>query len=132
MSSFIDQPSIFSLAAKRGEWLALRQNAIAGNVANATTPGYVAKDVGAFQAALTNAALDMATTDSMHMSSTPGGARASSRLRSAQGAWDVSPTGNSVSLDQEIAKAGDNAKDFAMTTGVVRSLHRMWLSALKG
>ena len=132
MSSFIDQPSIFTLAAKRGEWLAIRQNAIASNVANAATPGYVAKDVSPFQAELSNAALDMATTEPMHMASTLGATGTSSRLRTAAGAWDVSPTGNSVSLDQEIAKAGDNAKDFALATGVVRSLQRMWISALKG
>ena len=37
--------SLFDLAAKQAQWLSVRQSAIAGNIANANTPGYRRKDV---------------------------------------------------------------------------------------
>ncbi len=39
---------IFSLAEKRLDWIGQRQSVLAQNIANANTPGYVARDVTPF------------------------------------------------------------------------------------
>ena len=43
---------LFELASRQAEWLATRQCVVAGNIANANTPGFKAKDVTPFQAVL--------------------------------------------------------------------------------
>ena len=39
---------LFNVVSQHNRWLAARQTAIAGNVANANTPGYKALDVQPF------------------------------------------------------------------------------------
>ena len=43
---------LFQLATQRTQWLHARQSLIAGNVANANTPGYSARDLVPFTAVL--------------------------------------------------------------------------------
>jgi flagellar basal-body rod protein FlgB len=46
--------------------------------------------------------------------------------------WDTTHSGNNVSLEAELLKAGDNRKQFALDMGVVKSFHRLYLAGLKG
>jgi flagellar basal-body rod protein FlgB len=46
--------------------------------------------------------------------------------------WDVTHSGNSVSLEQEMLKAGEVSRDFALSTSVAKSFHRMFMTTLKG
>ncbi len=43
---------LFDLASRQAEWLTIRQEVVAGNIANANTPKYRAKDITPFQAVL--------------------------------------------------------------------------------
>ena len=45
--------------------------------------------------------------------------------------WEVVHSGNSVSLEQEMIKAGDVNRDYSLNTAIVRSFHRMFLSSAK-
>ena len=51
--------------------------------------------------------------------------------RNAQ-SWDLASQGNDVSLDKELIKAGEVARDFSLNTGIVKSFHRMWMASVKG
>jgi flagellar basal-body rod protein FlgB len=43
---------LFELASKQSHWLTVRQSVVAGNIANANTPGYATREVAAFEAVI--------------------------------------------------------------------------------
>jgi flagellar basal-body rod protein FlgB len=116
---------LFDLASQRTEWLSLRQATLAENVANANTPGYRARDIESFEAALDRTELGMRTTDPRHVAFAPPAAHASS-FRSD------TTTGNDVKLETELMKAGEVARDYALGTSLMKTFHRMWMTSLKG
>lgn len=118
------------LASQHNDWLAVRQATIAQNVANSDTPGYAARDIESFSVVFSDTRLAMTATHGSHMGSAaeiPDPAE----IEKAD-SWQVSHSGNSVSLEQELMKAGEVARDHALTTSVVKSFHRMYLASLKG
>ena len=122
------QALLFELASSRASWLAARQVAVAANIANVNTAGYEAVDVKPFSDLLV------------------GGSPASSRQTSqssllelpglggttARNSWEVQQSGNSVSLEQELLKAGSIQQDYALSVGITRSFNRMLLAAARG
>ena len=111
-----------------------RQQVIASNIANADTPGYVARDFD-FASALksaTGAGTGAATTtDARHFSSVGAQAGASPRLGYAvqtQPAQD----GNSVDLDRERAAFVDNTVRYESTLRFINGHVKTMLSAITG
>ncbi|TGT72794.1 flagellar basal body protein, partial [Mesorhizobium sp. M8A.F.Ca.ET.161.01.1.1] len=43
---------LFELASRQAEWLSVRQEVVATNIANANTPKFPAKDVSPFEAVM--------------------------------------------------------------------------------
>ena len=120
---------LFSVVSQHNRWLAARQATIAGNVANANTPGYKALDVQPFEMAMQQARLAMAATSPGHMTSADANAPAPGVRK--EEAWDVTHTGNSVSLEQELIKAGDVNRAYRLNTSVAKAFHRMILASAK-
>ena len=58
---------LLDLAQRKSAWLAARQAVVAGNVANANTPGYRPKDVTPFDEALAQTQLTLASTSPGHL-----------------------------------------------------------------
>ena len=54
---------LFDLASRQAEWLTIRQQVVAGNIANANTPKFRAKDVTPFDAVLDKSDITMAEMD---------------------------------------------------------------------
>jgi flagellar basal-body rod protein FlgB len=114
------------LAGEHANWLSVRQSVIAGNVANANTPGYKAKDVSAFepgQARFTS----LVATSASHLN--PGSGTAANFKVSNESPWDVYHSGGTVNLPREMMKAGQVSVDFQLNTSVMKSFHRMVVSA---
>ncbi len=113
---------------RRMSWLGERQSVLSQNVANADTPGYVAKDVKppsfAELVAGASARLPMAVTEPGHMVpvSDDGGFKLV-----AQKTPERAPDGNAVQLEDQMMKISDTANDYALTT----SLYRQQLGLLK-
>jgi flagellar basal-body rod protein FlgB len=124
------QIDLFSLASLNARWVAARHAVTAENIANANTPRYRAKDVTPFATVLQSTGLDMARTSPMHMASA-GETDVAARIVAGE-SWDTTHSGNNVSLEAELLKAGDNRKQFALDMGVVKSFHRLYLAGLKG
>ncbi len=120
---------LFQLASQRTQWLSSRQALIASNVANANTPGYAARDMQPFSAALDAVHVAMTTTNPGHVAPAidefdPG--------RPAEDAGaDATLSGNSVNLQDQMVKLGDVNRLYQETTGIKRVFHQMMLSALK-
>lgn len=121
---------LFNLASQHNQWLSVRQAAIAGNIANANTPGFEAQDVEPFEAALDAAHLAMAATQPGHLAPSPTDAPAPETR--AHEPWEVTHSGNSVSLEQELLKAGEANRAYALNIGVVKAFHRMLIASVKG
>jgi flagellar basal-body rod protein FlgB len=121
---------IFNLVSRHNQWLAVRQTTIAGNIANANTPGYRAQDVQPFEMAVEQARLAMAATQPGHLAAGPAEGPAT-ELRRGE-AWETTHSGNNVSLEQELLRAGDVNRGFRLNTSVAKAFHRFILTSSRG
>ena len=123
--------NIFKLASEHNSWLSDRQVAIAANVANSDSPGYKSVDIAPFAETLSRAETGLAVTDRRHM-----GAAAAQRIvsdpESVERDGSAKHSGNSVSIEQELIKAQDVRKSFALNTSVIKAFHAMVLASAKG
>jgi flagellar basal-body rod protein FlgB len=121
---------LFNLTSRHNQWLSTRQTTIAANIANVNTPGYKTQDVKAFSAVLESQGLAMKATSPSHMSTavSPGEV-----VETSEGqAPEILHSGNSVNLEQEMMKASDINRTYALNTSVLKSFQRMLLASAKG
>ena len=121
---------LFDIAAQQSRWLAVRQNAVSQNIANANTPRYGAVDIEPFEAVVKKTNLTLAATAPGHMSLSPSEALAAKPKRTES--WSTVHSGNSVSIEQEMLKAGEISKSYSLNTNLTKSFHRMLMSVSKG
>lgn len=119
---------LFSLIDQQKSWLTMRQSLVAQNIANADTPGYQAQDLMPFSRVIERSALDMAGADPLHMRPSPTETLAA--IRPAEG-WETTHSGNSVSPELEMIKAGEVRGAFTLDTNLMRAFHGMWMSAVR-
>lgn len=122
--------NLFDLASQQSQWLAVRQSAVAGNIANVNTPGYVANDVEPFEKVLDKTRVSLSATQSGHFG---GGATAAGfAVRREESSNSVMPSENTVVLEDELMKAGEVSRVFELNTAIVKAFHRMTLLSVKG
>jgi flagellar basal-body rod protein FlgB len=121
---------LFDLAASQARWLAVRQATVAENVANANTPGYMAKDVAPFTEIYQQTQLQLVSTNPAHMGNDP--LDLSSMAGKDEQPWEVTPSGNSVSMEREMLKANEVSRSYAMNTAIVKAFNQMMSLGLKG
>ena len=122
--------NLFQLATQQAQWLAVRQSAVSGNIANANTPGFKASDVEPFESIVSGSRVAMAATHPGHMGA--GVTPASFATTEIESGTPVLPSDNTVELEQEMIKAGEVRRAFELNTGVVKAFHRMLLMASEG
>jgi flagellar basal-body rod protein FlgB len=114
---------ILSMLRTRLAWAQERQGVLAQNVANADTPHFRPRDLvpPTFDRKPAATSVELATTETGHL---PGLASGSSSFRSNRvGGYDVVPSGNAVSLEDEMMKVAANQMDYqAAATLYSRSL----------
>jgi flagellar basal-body rod protein FlgB len=121
--------SLFALAAQKASWLASRQAVIAGNVANANTPGYKALDLRPFASVLNETDVTMTATHPAHLAPSAPGAGAPRDIETSGSETTLS--GNSVNLEREMAKLGEINRDYALSTNIRRAFHHMLSESVK-
>ena len=123
---------LFEALGKRMAWLTQRQTVLAENVANANTPGYVAKDLKEidFRSVLGKSVgkLQLAATQSGHILS-PAQDSGATVVTEAD---DHSLDGNGVSLESQMMKVSTNAADYALATTLYKQNVDMVKSVLGG
>ena len=94
--------TVFSLANQDMKYLTERQKILAGNVANANTPGYLAKDLKKpnFSDEL-NSALQMIVTNEKHFTGL-GGSSLSARVYTPKPTQPLTIDGNGVVLEDQL------------------------------
>jgi flagellar basal-body rod protein FlgB len=120
---------ILSMLRTRLEWHQERQRVLAENVANSDTANFRPKDLVApkfetsrvaMAAPVTNVAL--AQTESGHIQGM--GLSASSFRSQTNNTYETRPTGNAVSLEDEMMKVASNQMDYQAATALyTRSLN---------
>jgi len=117
------------LVSHNNDWLSVRQATIAENIANSNTPGFRSKDVEPFTSVISKTQLAMAATHAGHLGTVMEVAEPTDVKKGDS--WLVTHSGNSVSIEQELMKAGEVARKHALNTSIAKSFHRMYLASLK-
>ena len=120
---------LFDLASRQAQWLAVRQNVVAGNNANANTPHYAAKDIKPFDSVMKETGFQMAATNAAHF--TDGSSAAQVTETSMIDDVQVKQSGNSVQLEKEMMKTGQIKRDYELNAGLVKAFHRMMLMTVR-
>ena len=110
---------IFSMLRTKLQWHQERQRLLAENVANAETPEFKPSDLAppTFEAAARGVApVTLLRTSPAHRAGADGGARDFALLAAHD--FEVVPTGNGVSLEDEMMKVAGNQMDFQAATAL--------------
>ena len=118
---------ILSMLRTKMSWAQERQKVLAQNVANSDTPNYRGRDLVApkFKDSVAVAArpvdqVVLAATEPGHIGGSMGG---NSSYGTTKGGYEVRPTGNSVSLEDEMMKVASNQMEYQAATALyTRSL----------
>lgn len=96
---------IFKMAQSMATHASARQSAIAGNIANADTPGFKARDIASFADSFRNqdTGSGLVATRTTHLAYES----ASHGFKQITVEENMSPNGNSVSLETEMMKSGE-------------------------
>ena len=123
---------LFELASRQAEWLSVRQEVVATNIANANTPKFRARDVTPFDAVLQSAHTAMARTNPAHLAGeTVGGGRIDIEEEALSNEIGVQESGNTVGIAEELMKEGQVKRDFELNAGLVKAFHRMMLMTVR-
>jgi flagellar basal-body rod protein FlgB len=126
-----DMP-LLSLLRERMSWLHQRQDVLSQNVANADTPGYVARDLkpqafGDMLSGQTGRASALAATDPRHISMS---SLSGSHFDDMAVPDQANPNGNAVSLEQEMIKVSDTQAQFQAAANLYAKAMTMMKTAI--
>ncbi|MGL4279646.1 MAG: FlgB family protein [Albidovulum sp.] len=109
------KPEVLAIASSLSAHAASRQTLIAENVANADTPGYRAKDIADFAATYREAdGAGMTRTRPGHINDADRANKSAPQVSLAQ----MSPNGNSVSLETEMVKSTEVQREHDLALAV--------------
>lgn len=107
-------PNVYDALNSRMDFLIARQGTIAGNIANANTPGYLARDLSAPKAGTQGGGFGMMVSNARHMQAMSANASGGGTVEEDR--EFVQHNGNSVRLDVEMLKMSENQIDYRMMT----------------
>ena len=132
----MDLPEVplFAMLRQRMNWLHQRQDVLSENVANADTPNYVARDLKPVDfgkiVAEQNSATSLALTNVRHI---PISAQSGTPYQQEDAFGEGgTPTGNIVSLEQEMIKLSDTQIQYQTATNLYQKAVNMFRTALGG
>ena len=130
----MDLPDVplLSMLRERMNWLHQRQDVLSQNVANADTPGFVARDLKPldFEQALGETAngASLMTTNTRHIALTPSHM---SKFEDKEAPdQESSPNGNSVTLEAEMVKVSDTQSEFQAAANLYAKTMSMMKTAI--
>lgn len=124
---------LFKLITRRIDWLSQRQEVLAGNIANADTPGYRPLDLNPFSDHLSRAggpSRGMVTTHAGHLRPDTAHAVQDSGTDRIDDVYEASPTGNEVVLEQQLIRVAETAMQHQLALNLYRKHAGMIRAAL--
>jgi len=123
--------SLFDIAAKQAEWLSVNQKIIAGNVANANTPGFKARTIAPFASMIDRQnSLAMVQTNAAHMDMIQNPLEA--QIMKKDSSAETTHSGNTVVLEEEMLRGSETAREMSLNTAIVKSFHQMMMATVQG
>lgn len=106
--------SVFGYAKQNMDYLSAKQRVIAANIANATTPRYLAKDIEkpSFGEELKNNKLPMTLTDPMHMSEAASSGSGNLKVYTPKPKTALTIDGNGVILEDQMNEASKASSEY--------------------
>lgn len=123
--------NLFALTTQRVDWLAKRQALVSENVANVNTPGFRARDLVSFDKVLQKQTVGLVATQPGHIAVDGATLSIAERAKKIDDNGEVVLSGNSVNLEQELARGSDITRAYSMASSLARSFHRMMLLTVK-
>ena len=124
--------TLFSVVKKRLDWLGQRQEVLAQNIANADTPKYRSSDLKPFNFRdllhQETTQLNMVSNSSKHLTGRL--KRIRDYAENKDKPFETAPAGNSVVLEEQMAKVSETGANFKMTTGLYKKHLGMIRTAL--
>jgi len=131
----MDLPDVplLALLRERMSWLHQRQDTLSQNVANADTPGYVARDLKPqdFSNILRGESVAgnrLTITDPRHIAFSSGGSTQFDDMTTPD--QESNPDGNTVSLEQEMIKVSDTQAQFQAAANLYAKALTMMKTAI--
>ena len=128
--------SLFNIMKSKLEYLSERQSVLAQNIANADTPGYIAKDIPEpdFKRMMKDSSkgavqkLQMAATDSRHIPSR----EVSSSFAAVKNkkTAELNPNGNNVVIEEEMSKVAMNQAEYQKVLNLYGKAVSMFKTAI--
>ena len=111
--------ALFQQLAEKMRWHQARQGVLAQNIANADTPGYIERDLNPLtfdDTVKSVATVTVSTTSPNHIfvSSDDG----TGNYGSSSKAFEITPSGNGVTLEDEMMKVSGNDMDYQAVTAL--------------
>ena len=136
MAMNITDMPLLGILKERMSWLSARQNVLAQNVANVDTPGYTARDLKPvnFEDVLKGATTPsqfqgaMTVTDPRHIAVTP--THESGYADTESPDVEANPTGNTVSLEQEMIRVSDTQAEYQAASNLYAKAIDMMKTAI--
>jgi flagellar basal-body rod protein FlgB len=131
--NFPDIP-LMSMLKTRMSWLHQRQDVLAQNVANADTPGFVARDLKALdfddtmRSQMMNKGASLAVTNARHIEIKSASATKFDDFESRD--VESNPNGNAVSLEAEMIKVSDTQAQFQAAANIYAKAMTMMKTAI--
>lgn len=122
---------VFSIASQKARWLGDRQAVVASNVANASTPGFKAKDVAPFSAIMAGTKSGLTRTNSRHLNIAGSTQTLSGTEIRTDPNGTTSHSGNSVSVERELIKGGEVTAAYSLNASIVKSFQKMILMSVR-
>lgn len=137
----LENLSIFNGMVQKMGFLQTRQRVLAQNISNGDTPGYQALDVKApnfektlsaimGQSSVKPAGIALTETESQHIAAQAH--RQALSIKPQRDNYDVSPTGNSVSMEEQMVQSSQTAVDYQLITNLYNKNLDILRAAIRG
>ena len=128
----LSSSGLMRLLTQKMAYLNQKQSVLAENVANASTPGYQARDLApfSFSDAMHQASLGMAVTDPKDIIPASMAGVNSKTVKTKS--FDTVPSGNSVDLEQQMMQVSQTSVDYQAVTGIYKQITSWFRIAVKG
>lgn len=137
----LDSINLLSGLTQKMDYLQTRQRVLAENLSNSNTPGFQAHDIKAPDFAATlgltknnnaSSTLALAVTSPNHINSLSGGFGSKLKSEASKQTYEVTPEGNSVSIEEQMMKSSQNNIDYQLVTNLYNKNLGMLNAAIKG
>lgn len=127
------QSTLMNMLSGQMRYMTQRQKVLADNIANLDTPGYKANDLKKLNfsdmAAAESSKLGMARTQHGHISG-PHSTGGTYAVQTQDQSFEISPNGNSVVLEEQMAKISDTGAQYQISSSLFRKFHGLYRTAL--